>query len=707
HNRSDPRDIVDGHREKRSACCVRCLARFSLAEDPGLVAASLRDPRSSPRTPHPGAACPPAPADPSPASLLPCWAACVAPSRLGRRAGRLTGRGRQVALSCGRTAACCLAPAGAALAGSLLNLNARVPSARVIQAAWRRRCASLAGPPAAQEDRVDALPAKSRQPIQHRLCCRARRAGQQCHADTPSRCLLDVQAIRRAQAASAIQRWFRRARQIRIGRIRREIERRRRRRAILVIVTNYQISRRNRFFALLQDHVTRWLANRQAAGRRIQQKIEQERLERPVTGCQPGFNGLARPRCQGGSCGIGVPGPPSLCRRLSVACGSAPAARWPPCHSFVAGFPPPTPTPRRNPERLLLARPRSALRFARQQLRRRPLAQQLADLRAGTSHSAKAVRTAVQPVRRCRSPVLTHGRLQPKSYPTSTFVLHSVQILHNLIRPLGTAATAQAVARECPVKAGDVLTDALVSGAVVRPSPLQQELVKASAWPAGLSGLPAPQAFSADSPCPGALLSACAKPATRCCAGAGLEERRLVSQSRASGALLVRVEPDWPNGRLRQRLAQVTHAGGGAWLSAFGAGQRRLLGSQLAALGLMRLCSCCFSSAVSASAVGACPPPMASRMPRASLAAAAPSWTVACDFFGLVSPQLASLSCTFLQLLQGAQRFEGAPASAGLARARPRIPWRRTSCGGDSGDLRQGCASCTFEVRAMAFTVSF
>uniref|UniRef100_A0A1I8FG80 Armadillo repeat-containing protein 5 n=1 Tax=Macrostomum lignano TaxID=282301 RepID=A0A1I8FG80_9PLAT len=126
--------------------------------------------------------------------------------------------------------------------------------------------------------------------------------------------------------------------------------------------------------------------------------------------------------------------------------------------------------------------------------------------------------------------------------PHQHIVLHSVQILHNLIRH---SATAASVARECPVKAGDdVLTDALVSGAVVRPSPLQQELVKASAC------LLASLVSSAAGVSGGFALSRRAVVRLRetrdaLLRRAGLEERRLVSQLKASGALLVRVEPDW------------------------------------------------------------------------------------------------------------------------------------------------------------------
>ncbi|PAA74894.1 hypothetical protein BOX15_Mlig031656g2 [Macrostomum lignano] len=826
-NPIDPRDIVDGHREKTLSLLWRCLARFSLAEDPGLVGRLLCEIRALRRALRTrGAACPPAPADPSPASLLPCWAACVAAfdwpagrpppaeddsrvvMRLLRHYGaappaaddnndgadswravaeRLAELGQCPALimpnSSDRPDRCMLLAQLAALAGSLLNLNAESRAARVIQAAWRRRCASLAGPPAAQEDRVDALPAKvgaESAVFEFNIGVWPGTPGPASKpADTPSRCLLDVQAIRRAQAASAIQRWFRRARQIRIGRIRREIERRRRRRAILVIVTNYQISRRNRFFALLQDHVTRWLANRQAAGRRIQQfwrayrikrielerlraerleretlaacqiqrvwrnfrakqlerqrleqarieqerieqerleqqrleqqrleqqrleqerleqqrlererleqerieqerieqerleqekieqerleqeKIEQERLEqerleqerleqqrleqerleqerieqerleperieqerleqerieqqrleqerleqerleqerleqerleqerleqerieqerleqerleqerleqerleqerleqerleqerieqerlerqsqaasriqrawrglvarrelrdrrtRAAVTLQAAFRGWrVRARCQ-------VAAMPQLRRRISAAYADA----------------------RRNPERLLLARARSALRFARQQLPAPAVAQQLADLRAGTSHSAKlcellcsqsgAVAALFSLMAGCN-----------RSLPHQHIVLHSVQILHNLIRH---SATAASVARECPVKAGDVLTDALVSGAVVRPSPLQQELVKASAC------LLASLVSSAAGVSGGFALSRRAVVRLRetrdaLLRRAGLEERRLVSQLKASGALLVRVEPDW------------------------------------------------------------------------------------------------------------------------------------------------------------------
>uniref|UniRef100_A0A1I8HMB8 Calponin-homology (CH) domain-containing protein n=1 Tax=Macrostomum lignano TaxID=282301 RepID=A0A1I8HMB8_9PLAT len=576
-NPIDPRDIVDGHREKTLSLLWRCLARFSLAEDPGLVGRLLCEIRALRRALRTrGAACPPAPADPSPASLLPCWAACVAAfdwpagrpppaeddsrvvMRLLRHYGaappaaddnndgadswravaeRLAELGQCPALimpnSSDRPDRCMLLAQLAALAGSLLNLNAESRAARVIQAAWRRRCASLAGPPAAQEDRVDALPAKvsaESAVFEFNIGVWPGTPGPASKpADTPSRCLLDVQAIRRAQAASAIQRWFRRARQIRIGRIRREIERRRRRRAILVIVTNYQISRRNRFFALLQDHVTRWLANRQAAGRRIQQfwrayrikrieleRLRAERLEREtLAACQiqrAAFRGWrVRARCQ-------VAAMPQLRRRISAAYADA----------------------RRNPERLLLARARSALRFARQQLPAPAVAQQLADLRAGTSHSAKlcellcsqsgAVAALFSLMAGCN-----------RSLPHQHIVLHSVQILHNLIRH---SATAASVARECPVKAGDVLTDALVSGAVVRPSPLQQELVKASAC------LLASLVSSAAGVSGGFALSRRAVVRLRetrdaLLRRAGLEERRLVSQLKASGALLVRVEPDW------------------------------------------------------------------------------------------------------------------------------------------------------------------
>ncbi|PAA70421.1 hypothetical protein BOX15_Mlig018003g1, partial [Macrostomum lignano] len=771
-NPIDPRDIVDGHREKTLSLLWRCLARFSLAEDPGLVGRLLCEIRALRRALRTrGAACPPAPADPSPASLLPCWAACVAAfdwpagrpppaeddsrvvMRLLRHYGaappaaddnndgadswravaeRLAELGQCPALimpnSSDRPDRCMLLAQLAALAGSLLNLNAESRAARVIQAAWRRRCASLAGPPAAQEDRVDALPAKvgaESAVFEFNIGVWPGTPGPASKpADTPSRCLLDVQAIRRAQAASAIQRWFRRARQIRIGRIRREIERRRRRRAILVIVTNYQISRRNRFFALLQGHVTRWLANRQAAARRIQQfwrayrikrtelerlraerleretlaacqiqrvwrnfrakqlerqrleqerieqerleqerleqerieqerleqerleqerivqerieqerieqerleqerleqerleqqrleqerleqerleqerleqqrleqerleqerleqqrleqerleqerleqerleqerleqerleqerleqerleqeRIEQERLERQSQAAsriqrawrslvarrelrdrrtraavtlQAAFRGWrVRARCQ-------VAAMPQLRRRISAAYADA----------------------RRNPERLLLARARSALRFARQQLPAPAVAQQLADLRAGTSHSAKlcellcsqsgAVAALFSLMAGCN-----------RSLPHQHIVLHSVQILHNLIRH---SATAASVARECPVKAGDVLTDALVSGAVVRPSPLQQELVKASAC------LLASLVSSAAGVSGGFALSRRAVVRLRetrdaLLRRAGLEERRLVSQLKASGALLVRVEPDW------------------------------------------------------------------------------------------------------------------------------------------------------------------
>uniref|UniRef100_A0A1I8JQJ1 PDZ domain-containing protein n=1 Tax=Macrostomum lignano TaxID=282301 RepID=A0A1I8JQJ1_9PLAT len=374
-----------------------------------------------------------------------------------------------------------------------------------------------------------------------------------------------------------------------------------------------------------------------------------------VTGCQPDSTGLAQPRCQAGAADrrtraavtlqaafrgwrvrarCQVAAMPQLRRRISAAYADA----------------------RRNPERLLLAPRRSALRFARQQLPAPAVAQQLADLRAGTSHSAKlcellcsqsgAVAALFSLMAGCN-----------RSLPHQHIVLHSVQILHNLIRH---SATAASVARECPVKAGDVLTDALVSGGgcpafaaaageailasrahehiqalqfftqapthTVYSSPdcliVRQELVKASAC------LLASLVSSAAGVSGGFALSRRAVVRLRetrdaLLRRAGLEERRLVSQLKASGALLVRVEPDWvlkrsanqhmaspitalggPNGRLRQRLGAGDARGGGAWLSALAAGQRRLLGRSWPHSASMRLCSCCcFSSAVSASAV--------------------------------------------------------------------------------------------------------
>ncbi|PAA85272.1 hypothetical protein BOX15_Mlig031656g1, partial [Macrostomum lignano] len=237
-----------------------------------------------------------------------------------------------------------------------------------------------------------------------------------------------------------------------------------------------------------------------------------DRRTRAAVTLQAAFRGWrVRARCQ-------VAAMPQLRRRISAAYADA----------------------RRNPERLLLARARSALRFARQQLPAPAVAQQLADLRAGTSHSAKlcellcsqsgAVAALFSLMAGCN-----------RSLPHQHIVLHSVQILHNLIRH---SATAASVARECPVKAGDVLTDALVSGAVVRPSPLQQELVKASAC------LLASLVSSAAGVSGGFALSRRAVVRLRetrdaLLRRAGLEERRLVSQLKASGALLVRVEPDW------------------------------------------------------------------------------------------------------------------------------------------------------------------
>uniref|UniRef100_A0A1I8FM10 PEROXIDASE_4 domain-containing protein n=1 Tax=Macrostomum lignano TaxID=282301 RepID=A0A1I8FM10_9PLAT len=244
-----------------------------------------------------------------------------------------------------------------------------------------------------------------------------------------------------------------------------------------------------------------------------------------------------------------------------------------------------------------------------------------------------------------------------RSLPHQHIVLHSVQILHNLIRH---SATAASVARECPVKAGDVLTDALVSGAVVRPSPLQQ-------------------ASAADSPCPGALLSPAAKPATRCCAG-GPEERRLVSQLKASGALFgprgAGLGLEAPMAAFASGWAQVTHAGGGAWLSALALGQRRLLGSQLAALGLHAGCAAAASRPLSAPRLSApVPPTLASRMApapwrpaaRAGLSPAIPR---------LRSPQLRVPELR-LQLLQGPSASKARP---GRASARTPGSMATTSC---------------------------